>query len=632
MLQEMSERYKGWVAGVIVIIIAVTFGMWGLETYVARSGSSDLVAKVNGTTIRIQQFTSAFERARAEYERRDSAIASQEQLNLLKKAVLQQLINSALLNQALDKTGFTITPDQAGTVITKIPAFQEENQFSPERYKTVLAQMNYDPKTFLLLIRKDMMASQLKWGITTTQFVLPYELNDAIHYLDQSRDIDYVEISQKLFSGTISTDVAQQKTYYQKHIKQFETPEKISIDYVLLTFDNIIKKQQAQVSDEQIKDYYDNHLSEYIKPEERLVAQILIQIPNAQSEASSKAKIDHIYQELQHGGNFGALAKHYSEDVITASKGGVLPWIKSGTFGDAAFENALFSISKTGEMTKPIRTKYGWQIFRLLAIKPKEQVPLENAKTYIRQTIAREQAEKDFANMGDDLANLSYTNPTSLQPIASQYRVAIQTSELFDRNGTKTGITANKDVLNSAFSDNVLKAANNSQVIQLNPTTLMVLRVKQHLLPKPIPFEQVQSQIQTILTKELQQKKTKQFAEEIVEASKNNSELRLLEQHKLKWVSVHNLDRETKNIDNNIVSKVFQLSTNNNSLAIVTTTPGNFAVVRLNKIIPGDVKKWDATKRQQLQQTLKDFFGEMDFQNYLTALENDARINIYLRD
>lgn len=630
MLQEMSERYKGWVASVIVIIIAVTFGLWSLETYVARSGSSDVAAKVNGSVIRIQQFSRAFDRTRNEYEQRFGVIHSKSKLQELKQNVLHQLINSALLAQTVEKMGFVITPDQAGSIITKIPAFQAHNQFSPELYKTVLAQMNYDPKAFLLLVRQDMMASQLKWGITATQFVLPYEINDAIHYLDQSRSIEYVEIPQKLFSDIKSDDIEQQKNYYQKNIKQFETPEKVSIEYVTLSMDSLLAKQQ--ISDSQLKDYYDSHLSQYTKPEQRLVAQILIQVPNPEAEAKAKAKINDIYFQLKKGGNFAALAKKYSEDVITANKGGVLPWIKQDTFANTVFEQALFSISKVGDITKPIRTKYGWQIFRLLAIKPKEQVPFENAKIYIHQTLAREQAEKEFANVADDLANLSYTNPTSLQPIASQYGVKIQTSELFDRDGLKSGTLANKDVVNSAFSENVLRAGNNSQVIQVNPTTLLVLRLHEHQPPKPIPFEQVQNQIQSILTKKLQQEKTKQLAEHILDITKKNEEKSILEHYKLSWVSINDLNRETKNIDQNIVTKVFQLSPHNNSRALVTMSSGNYAVVKLKQITPGDIKKWDNNKRRQLQQTLQNYFGEMDYQNYLAALEKDAKIRIYLKD
>ncbi len=630
MLQEMSEKYKSWVAGFIVIIIAVTFGLFSLESYVARSGSSDVIAKVNGSVIRTQQFSNAFERYRADYEQRFGVIDSQAKLQELKQTILRELINSTLISQTIEKNGFMITPDQAGSIITKIPAFQEHNQFSTERYQTVLSQMNYDPKTFLQLVRQDMMVSQLRWGIFSTQFVLPYEINDAIRYLDQSRDIAYVEIPRKIFNEIVNNDAVQQKEYYQKHIKQYQTTEKVSVEYVSLSLDDVLKKQQ--ISDAQIKDYYDNHLSEYTKPEQRLVAHILIQIPNSQSEATAKAKIEDIYQQLQKGANFAAIAKKYSDDVITAKKGGVLPWIKADTFADTSFEQALFAIPKVGDISKPIRTKYGWQIFRLLAIKPKEQVPLDNAKIYIKQTLGREQAEKDFANIAEDLANLSYTNPTSLQPIASQYNVTIQTSELFEQTGAKTGIASNKDVVNAAFSENVLKAKNNSQVIQLNPTTLIVLRVREHQPPKPVPFEKVQPQIQAQLTKELQQQKTKELAEHIMNTTKTNEENSILQHYKLRWITKTNLNRDTKDLDKNIIAQVFQLSPQNNSLAVVTLESGDYAVVKLKQIIPGNTKNWDAQKRQQLEQTVKNYFGEMDYQNYLAALEKDAKIHIYLKD
>ena len=90
------------------------------------------------------------------------------------------------------------------------------------------------------------------------------------------------------------------------------------------------------------------------------------------SSASAKKKIDEIYMRLKNGEDFEGLAKQFSDDPSTNSKGGVLPTFGSGTTTRMVtnFEDAAFSIQEDGGICEPIQTQYGWHIIKRLNLLP----------------------------------------------------------------------------------------------------------------------------------------------------------------------------------------------------------------------------------------------------------------------
>jgi peptidyl-prolyl cis-trans isomerase SurA len=77
-------------------------------------------------------------------------------------------------------------------------------------------------------------------------------------------------------------------------------------------------------------------------------------------QAAAKARIDSIYNVLEHGGDFAELARKFSDDKGSAARGGELPWIQKGqTFKE--FEDNAFALKK-GEISKPFLSPAGYHI------------------------------------------------------------------------------------------------------------------------------------------------------------------------------------------------------------------------------------------------------------------------------
>lgn len=94
---------------------------------------------------------------------------------------------------------------------------------------------------------------------------------------------------------------------------------------------------------------------------ERQVAHILIN----DTTAVGKKTVDSVYAKLKAGEDFSELAKQYSADRNSKTKGGILPKFGSGRMVKS-FETAAFSINKVGEYTAPVRTRFGYHIIKLI--------------------------------------------------------------------------------------------------------------------------------------------------------------------------------------------------------------------------------------------------------------------------
>ena len=123
---------------------------------------------------------------------------------------------------------------------------------------------------------------------------------------------------------------------------------------------------------------------------EILVGHIMVKAANGVSMADSlnaKAKIDELYQKIKKGDTFSELAMQFSDDKGSGKKGGELPWFGTNKM-PIEFEKAAFALGKNGDISEPIRTKFGWHIIK--RIDKKEIQPFDNMKAELKTKITKD--------------------------------------------------------------------------------------------------------------------------------------------------------------------------------------------------------------------------------------------------
>ena len=112
--------------------------------------------------------------------------------------------------------------------------------------------------------------------------------------------------------------------------------------------------KKVTVTDADIEAYYDKNTTKYQQPASREVRHILVK---------NEALAQKLHDQIQGGADFAKLAKKYTQDTASKADGGKFTAFKGRTV--APFDEFVFS-AKTGELSDPIKTEFGWHIIEAL--------------------------------------------------------------------------------------------------------------------------------------------------------------------------------------------------------------------------------------------------------------------------
>lgn len=175
-----------------------------------------------------------------------------------------------------------------------------------------------------------------------------------------------------------------------------ELKEMLSLDYKRdLAIKDYVKEKV--VTDEEVTTYYDTKVIGDVK-----ASHILIK-PNAKDsdseetktkkENEAKKKAEEIIKKLDNGEDFAKLAKKYSDDKGTASKGGNLGYFNMDDDFEENFVSAAAALKKGAYSKEPVKTKYGYEI--ILKVDEKDKKKKDDLESTIRQTLADEKIKED---------------------------------------------------------------------------------------------------------------------------------------------------------------------------------------------------------------------------------------------
>ena len=194
-------------------------------------------------------------------------------------------------------------------------------------------------------------------------------------------------------------------TQYFGVTNEKELEEVLRLEYKRnLAVEDYISKN---LTDKEIEDYYEKNISGEIKASHILIIPSVSEdatedeIATAEQEALNKAK--KIIKKLKDGEDFAKLAKKYSNDTATATKGGDLGYFEPDTMV-AEFSNAAKELKKDEYTKEPIKTSYGYHI--ILKTGEKEKAKLEDVKEDIKEKLTTQKLNEDVTLYYQTLINI----------------------------------------------------------------------------------------------------------------------------------------------------------------------------------------------------------------------------------
>lgn len=629
MLNFIRERAQGWIAWVIVGLLIIPFALWGINQYFGNGGKL-VAATVNGTEISQSEFQQAFYDQR---NRMQQMLAGQYDAQLfdpqIKKRVINELVDRELLLQHASDVGFRVGDQTVVSTIQSIDAFRENGVFSTSLYQQQLQTQGQSPTAFERRVKRIMTAGQLPDGLASSTFVTDAELDAVIKLEQQQRDFQYFVLKTTNFQDESLADEAAIKEYYQQHADRFMTAEKVRVEYVELSAAAL--KTDKEPSEEELRDFYDANQSQFSVPEERQASHILIQLKEGADEAAvtaARKKAEDLEARIKAGESFEKLAKENSDDPGSAELGGDLGYFGRGIM-EPDFEEAAFSLKK-GEVSEPVLTSFGYHIIKVTGIRGAKSKPFEDVRDDIRAQFKADAAERQYFDLAEKLTNMAYEMPDSLSEVADTLGLELKQSPFFGRTGG-TGVFANPRIVAAAYSDDVLKQGYNSEPLEVGPNHVVVLRVLEHQEANQRPLSDVQSQVKQLLIQDRARDAVKAVGEKAVQQlTAGESADAVTKTLSANWKAVNAVTRKAKDPDALIVKQAFRLthpaSADSPSYGGVVLSTGDYAVIRLNKVVDGDPAAMSAADRETLKRRLAGEQAANAQLHVVSALKAKAKI------
>lgn len=553
-----AVRSNRIIVQVILGLIVLTFAFFGIESYLGSIGNDNSVATVGQTKIGPAEFENALRQQQDRIRQQSGGQVEISQLNTpaIREAVLEGLVSQRLLALYAAESRLSVSAHQLREVIGSIDEFKEAGQFSRARYEQVLRSQGLSEPAFEAQLRRDVAFQQITTALGTSALAAKRTAAKLLDLQLEERTVALgsLDVAQLAAGMKVSDDDVEK--YYRDNARQFQRPPSVKVAFVELDRKQLGAK--IQPPEGQARSWYEAHPERYRQDEERQARHILIELPAdaaASAVDAAMAKAQGILARLRESGgkNFEELARKESQDPGSAPMGGDLGFFTRGMMVKA-FEDAAFGLP-VGEISDVVRSDFGLHIIQVTAIRPEKVKSFDEVRPAIESELREQEVHRHFAEAAESFANLAYEQPDSLQPLADQFGLAIQTTDWMAQGGEHKPPFDNRRLLDALFSPEALERKLNTEAVDVGDGRLVSARVADFRAAEIPPIAEVHAEIVSILQKQAAQKQALEKGQAIVTALRDGKPV------DLKLAPAIKMTRRSSDVDGAVVRAVFSTPT-----------------------------------------------------------------------
>ncbi|MDA0147122.1 peptidylprolyl isomerase [Vibrio sp. LaRot3] len=493
MMDRLREGVNSIAVKIILGLIILSFVFVGVGNL--AGGSNNVAAKVGNTQISRGDFEQAYQNERNRMQSQlgeyfSNLLADPAYVETFRKSVLDRMVNDALIEQHAQSLGLRVSDEQVRELMLELPQFQMDGEFSPEIYQTTLRRYGYSPEGYAELLRRNLVRNQLLSAIQASDFSLAGEVNSQAKLIMQTREIQAINLGLADFAAKVELSEEEIADYYQQNSERYTRPEQVKVAYIELSAEQL--KQSVVVTDEEVATYYQEHLDKYSTQEQRKVSHILI-------EGDDEAKAQAILDELNAGADFATLAQEKSDDIGSSEEGGSLGFIERDVM-DPAFEDAAFALQNVGDVTGLVKSEFGYHIIKLDELQQPVAKPLAEVAAVIKQELVDQKAVDQFYELQSTLEKVAFESADSLDDAAQAINAKIHTTDFISQVDAPE-LLKTPAVLQAILSPEVKEDGLNSEVTEVAPEHVIVVRVEDYRDETVLPLEEVREQVVAQLAK-----------------------------------------------------------------------------------------------------------------------------------
>lgn len=631
MLQFMRNQASSWVVKILMILLVISFAIWGIGDIFRSRAGSVAVASVGDDSLSPEQLRNMVDRSYESFRARfpgASFVDDSNIRNMLAQNNIQQWITEKLYIQEAHHMGLAVSDEVLRKNIATNPTFQDEShRFSADRFRRVLQASNLTEAQFLTLMRQSIVNQQLAGALGSSIYPPKILQQATFAYQNESRDAVVMEVPYSkfpAFAKLLGKDKVGNPTedelsvFLEQNKETFSTPEYRRLTVLTLSPSDLAK--DAKISEDELKQAFETHKSEYETPEKRTIKQVVV---------AEKSDADAIYAEA-------SKSKSLEDAVKKTGKGSVvdLGQMTRSDLPQEELAKATFEDTKLGDLSKPVQTPLGWHVVKIEKVTPAKTVTFADVKSDLMQKVAMERSTDDIYKLSDQLQD-DLAGGAKLEDVAKKIGAKIHKVELIDREGRDT--TGKPIALPLAKSrDPLLKVAfstdpgKNGGLTEAQEGGFFVVHVDETVAPRLKSLKDVRDKVLTAWQTQDRETTGAILAEKLAQEVKAGKKLSELAQtYGLSTRPVSQLKRDAVANNPELIQPLFAVK---KGQPAIVPNPNGFSIGVVTALHPSDKKMGDGEigiqtllKRElaqdisdQLQNALRDRF---DVQVNRKALE-----------
>jgi peptidyl-prolyl cis-trans isomerase D len=612
---------------VLLLIIFPSFAFFGIESFTRSSGSANELANVGGHSISQQEFDAAqrdqLDRMRQTYGQQfDPKMLStpEAKQNVLDELIVKKALNLEIANQHLKVTDQTLQQN----ILATPGLLKVDGSFDLDRYKNLLAAQGMTQSLYEQRLRQDLLVQQLLNSVQGTALLSKTVAERISAILEQEREVQVLTLKASDYTSQVKITDATLKNYYEKNSAQFEIPELVKAEYVVLNADAL--SSQISVSDADLHSYYEQNKKQFTSEEQRRASHILLNLKKGASDTEQKtvkAKAEALLVELRaRPETFAKLAKENSQDTGSAQRGGDLDFFSKGAMVKP-FEDAANKL-KIGEISDVVQSDFGFHIIQLTDIKPATVKSFDEVKNQIVSDVKKQKAAKAYAEAAETFTNTVYEQSDSLKAVAEKLKLKIETVDGLSRKPnaaiSSTVPTNNDKFLKAIFSDDSLKNKRNTEAVEIAPSTLIAGRIIDFKAASKRPFEEVKPFILAKVTQLEAEALVKKEGDARIQVLKSNDSAVGFSAPKV----ISRL--KSQEIRGDAVAAIMKANVQKLPAFIGLELPGvGYEIYRIGKVSAGIP---DQARRASEHEQISNVVSQEDVYAYLEAIKKKSKVKV----
>ncbi|CAI1240095.1 TPA: peptidylprolyl isomerase [Serratia fonticola] len=618
MMDNLRAAANHVVLKIILGLIILSFLLTGVVSYQGSAG--DYAAKVNGQVIERAQLEQAFqsERSRMQQELGDrfSAMAGNEgYMQQMRQQVLSQLIDKSLLDQYAKTLGLSASDDQVKDAIRQEAYFQTDGKFDNAKYLDLINRSGFSADQYAQYTRQRLINQQMIQGFGGSDIVPPSEAQSMVALVLQEREVRLATIDLNAMMAKQTVTDEELKAFFEQNKNSFIAPEKVKVSFIPL--DAAALQDKVTVTEADISAYYDEHQSSFGQPERKKFSVIQLK-----TEADAKA----VLEELKNGGDFAALAKEKSTDIISRRTGGEMDWMEPDTTAD---ELKQANLTEKGQLSGVVKSSVGYLIVRLDDIKPALVKPLSEVHDAIAKQLKQEKAVDAYYALQQKVSEAATSDNESLASAEEAAGIKAANTEWFTRDSVPAALNF-KPVVQAIFDGSLIgengAPGSNSDVITVDGDRAFVVRVVAHEPEGIEPFDKVKDRVTAMVKHNKALQEAKLQGEKLLVELKQGKGDEAMKAAGLSFGSVQKMARAPE--DSQLVEAVFALPHPEAGKVVYGMSQdaqGNVVLIALDSVKPGTLP---ADEMKTFVSNMEKGSASVTFDALLTNLRKEAKIKM----